>query len=306
MIRPALGLAAVICTAFIAGCGGGDDASTTVATTAASACPVAPISVVVTVDQWGGIVKSLAGACANVDVVIAGSAGDPHDYEPTSADAAKFTNATLVVENGLDYDHWADSIVDTLSPTPAVVNGGDVVGLTAGANPHIWYGPTYVTEVAGAVTAKMKALMPGAADYLDTRAAAWTASMAPYRDEVTAIKSAHSGATYGATEWVFQYMADAIGLKDVTAQGYRNAAANKSDPSPGDLNAFEATLRDTKADVLIFNTQTEGAIPDQVRTAAEAAGVPVVNVTETVPPGAKSFEEWQVSQLKSLSKALGA
>ncbi|HEY5845007.1 MAG TPA: ABC transporter substrate-binding protein, partial [Mycobacterium sp.] len=58
-------------------------------------------------------------------------------------------------------------------------------------------------------------------------------------------------------------------------------------------------------DVLIYNTQTEGAVPEQLRSAAESAGVPVVNVTETVAPGAKSFEAWQVEQLTTLARALG-
>ena len=57
--------------------------------------------------------------------------------------------------------------------------------------------------------------------------------------------------------------------------------------------------------VLIYNTQTEGTVPEQIRAAAESAGIPVVNVTETVAPGAKSFEAWQVDQLSSLAKALG-
>jgi zinc/manganese transport system substrate-binding protein len=58
-------------------------------------------------------------------------------------------------------------------------------------------------------------------------------------------------------------------------------------------------------DVLIYNTQTEGSIPQQIRSAAEQAGVPVVNVTETVPPGQTSFEGWQYAQLVALGKALG-
>ena len=34
-----------------------------------------------------------------------------------------------------------------------------------------------------------------------------------------------------------------------------------------------------------MNTQTEGAVPDQVRRAAEPAGLPVVEVTEAPPDG---------------------
>jgi zinc/manganese transport system substrate-binding protein len=45
-------------------------------------------------------------------------------------------------------------------------------------------------------------------------------------------------------------------------------------------------------------------VPQQLRSAAESAGVPVVNVTETVAPGAESFEAWQVDQLTALAEAL--
>ncbi|PRC62608.1 ABC transporter substrate-binding protein, partial [Mycobacterium sp. ITM-2017-0098] len=62
---------------------------------------------------------------------------------------------------------------------------------------------------------------------------------------------------------------------------------------------------DKGVDVLIYNVQTEGSVPQQIRTAAEQAGIPVVDVTETVPPGISSFETWQVDQLNALAEALG-
>ncbi len=57
--------------------------------------------------------------------------------------------------------------------------------------------------------------------------------------------------------------------------------------------------------MLIYNVQTEGSVPQQIRAAAEQAGVPVVEVTETVPPGTDSFVTWQVDQLTALAEALG-
>ena len=71
------------------------------------------------------------------------------------------------------------------------------------------------------------------------------------------------------------------------------------------MRAFRTALAGHQIDVLIYNTQTEGSVPEQIRTAAEQANVPVVNVTETVAPSSKSFESWQVEQLTSLAKALG-
>jgi len=57
--------------------------------------------------------------------------------------------------------------------------------------------------------------------------------------------------------------------------------------------------------VLIYNTQTEGSVPNQLLATANSSGVPVVDVTETLPADATSFEQWQISQLQELSKALG-
>jgi zinc/manganese transport system substrate-binding protein len=269
-------------------------------------CPTAPLPVVVSVDQWADIVQDLAGDCGDVTTIIRSSAADPHDYEPTPSDTAEFGDAKLVVMNGLDYDPWVDKAIDTLDEKPDIVNGGEVVGLREGDNPHIWYGPAYVYEVADAVTAQLRKLEPDAADYFDERHADWRAAMAPYDAEIARITPLATGRSYGATEGVFDDMARAVGLVDETPRGYRNAAANESDPAPGDVADFQRALSAGSIDVLVFNTQTEGALPDQIRAEAERADVPVVDVTETVPPGAKSFVSWQVSQLRRLATALGA
>jgi zinc/manganese transport system substrate-binding protein len=268
-------------------------------------CPVDPVTVVVTVNQWGDLVGQLGGRCVEVTTIIDGGNADPHDFEPTPADNAAFSNADLVVVNGLGYDHWASEVVDTLSPEPAVVDGGEVVGRHDGDNPHLWYGPGYVQQIADAITGQLEALAPDASPYFEERAAAWAGELQPYLDEIAALRAGWSGATYVATEPVFEYMATAIGLTDLTPAGYRSAAANESDPAPGDINAFEEALRSGSVDVLIDNTQTQGSLPDQLRRTAEAAGVPVVEVTESVPPGASSFVAWQLAQLQSLSSALG-
>jgi zinc/manganese transport system substrate-binding protein len=269
-------------------------------------CPTAPVPVVVSVDQWGDIVGQLAGDCGSVTTVFKSSSADPHDYEPTPADTAKFTGAKLVVVNGLDYDPWADKAVGTLDTKPAVVNGGKVVGLENGDNPHIWYGPGYVAKIADAVTAKLKQLQPEDASYFDRRRTAWRTSMAPYDAAIARIKPAAAGKPYGATEGIFDYMAKALGLRNETPTGYQRATANESDPAPGDVHDFEQALENNKMTVLIDNTQTQGSVPELVRNKAEAAKVPVVDVTESVPPTFSTFEAWQVSQLKDLETALGA
>ena len=122
---PAAALALVSALA-LAACSspGTSSPKTSGATASQGSCPTAPLDVVVSVDQWGDIVQSLGGDCADVHTVLASSSVDPHDYEPTSADAVVFDTAQLVVVNGADYDLWASDLASNAASSPAVVDAG--------------------------------------------------------------------------------------------------------------------------------------------------------------------------------------
>jgi zinc/manganese transport system substrate-binding protein len=298
----------VASVAVLTGCGSGQlssSAPSTAVTDGAPPCPAPPVAVVVSVDQWGDIASQLGGACARVKTVLASSSVDPHDYEPSPADAVSFSGAQLVVVNGAGYDHWASELAATAASSIPVIDAAVVTKTPEGANPHLWYSPSAVTMVADAITVALRKTSPVAAKYFENRRIAFDAALEPYSRFIEKIRTRSVGRSYGATEGVFDYQAVALGLIDRTPQGYRRAAANESDPSPGDIQAFRALLANRHIDVLIYNTQTEGSVPEQIRTTAAQAGVPVVDVTETVPPGQTSFVGWQVKQLNALGGALG-
>lgn len=290
-----------VLAAGVAGCGG----SAPSASLTRGDCPAAPLDVVVTLSQWSDIVGRLSGDCAHTTTIVSSTSADPHDYEPSPADAASFASADLVVENGLDYDAWAAKAVDAFSTRPAVLDAAEVAGVSAGANPHLWYSPRAVFALARAATAELKRLLPGAEAYLTRRHREWLRSMRPYREAIAALASAKRGTTYAATENVFDDMARALGLVDVTPEGYHNAAANESEPGPADIDAFDRALTGGQVRVLIDNVQTEGAVPDQLGETAVRAGVPVVEITENLPEG-RSFAQWQVGQLSQLTAALAS
>ena len=292
---------------------GGDTAS----------CPGEAVDVVASVAQWGQIAEELVGDCGTVTTIVASSAVDPHDFEASTGDIAAFSEADLVVVNGADYDGWAESAVETLDPAPVVVSAAEVAGIGteehpddhsgeahsdedehAATDPHLWYDPEIVPDTAAAITAALTELSADAADHFAEQATAWAADLEPYRALVASVRESAAGRTYAATETVFDRMAAAVGLVDATPEGYRRAASNESEPAPGDLAEFEAALADGSVDVLVFNSQTSGGIPEQLRSAAEDAGVPVVEVTESPVDADGSFVEWQSAQLSALSDAL--
>ncbi len=303
-VRTALVAAAVV---GLAACtdGAGDRASS-VASGDPDACPGEVVDVVVSVGQWGDVVRSVGGDCANVTTIVASGAVDPHDYEPGTADLAAISEAELVVVNGADYDSWAENAVESQDPTPAVLSVATLVDVPEGGDPHLWYEPEAVHAMAPALADALARLSPDAADYFQEQAVAWQAGLRRYIDAVLALGSSVSGRTYAATETVFDRMAAALGLVDATPEGYRRSVSNDSEPSPGDLAAFETALGDGSIDVLVYNTQTTGSVPEQLRAAAEKAGVPVVEVSESAGDANGSFVAWQLAQLTELSGALGA
>ena len=319
--------------------------SSQTATVSGDECPATPVDVVVSVDQWGDIVSQVGGACVNVTTVLAGSSVDPHDYEPAPSDAVLFDGAQLLVINGGHYDEWAAKLAATSAPDAPVINAVELSGAHEGeaghgheseaghdhdghdhdghdhdghdhegeaghdhageGNPHVWYNPSTVNSVAEAVTAELRELAPDAGGYFEERHTAFENVMKPYDDAIATIRAGAAGKSFAATESVFDDMAAALGLQNRTPEGYRLASANEAEPTPADLDAFLRLLGERGVDVLIYNTQTEGSVPEQIRAAAEEAGVPVVEVTETVPPNTESFQTWQVAQLDSLGEALG-
>lgn len=303
--QASVGILGLSLVAVMAACGDSTTGSDS-AQTSAPACPVSPIDVVVTTNVWGSVADQLAGTCANLNVVITNPTADPHEFEPTAATSAAFAGAKLVVMNGLGYDSWATKITESLGASaPPVLDLGQAVGLKTGANPHIWYSPDYVERSAKAITDQLSSALPSAKDYFANQAATFEQALNPYREEVAKIRSAHAGTKIGATETVFVYMADATGLQITTPPGFMRAAADDSEPTASDVATFRQQLSNGTDRVLIFNAQTAGGLPAQMRTTAEQNNVPVVTVTETLTPERDTFQDWQLRQLQELNSALG-
>jgi zinc/manganese transport system substrate-binding protein len=210
------------------------------------------------------------------------------------------------VLNGAGYDEWADDALAALDREPVVVDAASVAGIAdhGDDDPHLWYDPEILALTAEAVSGALADLSPDAVDYFDHQLLAWQEELQPYSAAVAELRSTAAGAGVAATETVFDRMSAAVGLVDVTPAGYRRAGDHGSEPSPGDVSAFEAALADGRVDVLIHNTQTGGSVPEQLRAAAEDADVPVVEVTEAPADTDSSFVAWQLDQLSELTDAL--
>src|SRR3989442_3066564 len=171
------------------------------------------ITVVAGENFWGSIAAQLGGTKVTVQSVVTDPNADPHEYKSSTSDARAFAEARLVILNGAGYDDWGQKLLDAnKSSHREVLNVADIVGKKKGDNPHFWYNPAYVTQVADRITSSLKAIAGADAGYFDQQRSQLTTAFKPYMDQVANIKRSYAGVPIGATESIFAYMAAALGL----------------------------------------------------------------------------------------------
>lgn len=279
-------LLALVLAGLLAGCSTG-------------APPRGGTTVVAAEDVWASVARDVAGPAVKVRSLVADPATNPHDYEPTAADARAFARARVVIVNGLGYDSWADDLLAaTRTSDRVVVNVGDVLGLRAGDNPHQWYSPASVTKVATAVEAALRRALPSQTP------TSGAGALASYRAAFDAARGAYAGRTIGATESIAEPLAQALGLRVATPASFLAAVSEGIEPTAADKATVDRQVRAGAIDVLVYNRQN--ATPDVQRIVerAAAANIPVVAVTETITPKGTSFQAWQLRQLEALGAAL--
>jgi zinc/manganese transport system substrate-binding protein len=254
---------------------------------------------------YGQVAAAIAGPQADVVSVLSKPSQDPHDFEATASAARDAADAAIVIVNGAGYDSWMDHLL-AASPAPgrAVISAATLMQAGPGANPHLWYNPATMPRVAQALAACLARRDPAAATSVQQRLAAFLAADAVLQTRVKTLRARFAGTPVTATEPLFGYMASALGLNMLDAH-FQLATMNGTEPRASDVAAMESDLRAHRVRALIYNTQVVNPATLRLRNIAREAGVPLVGMAETLPPGA-TYITWMVSQLNDLEHALAA
>ena len=256
---------------------------------------------------WGDVAGQLGGGHTSVQSVVTDPNADPHEYESNTNDARAVATAGLVILNGAGYDDWGQKLLQA-SPNQSrkVLVVADLLGKKQGDNPHFWYDPDYVIKVADQITAEYKSIDSTDAAYFDQQRAAFATSLEPYMRRLAEIKHKFAGQPVGATESIFVYMAQYLGLNLISPPEFMQAVAEGNDPPADTVVVFQNQVAHKSIKVLVYNVQTATAVTTNLRIAATQQSIPVVGVSETLQPETASFQEWQDSQLLALENALNS
>jgi zinc/manganese transport system substrate-binding protein len=263
------------------------------------------VQVVAAENFWGDVARQIGGEHAEVTSIIDDPNIDPHLYESDPEDAAAVADADLVIVNGLELDEPVERLLSSTSaPGRKDLSVADVLGAREDANPHLWYDLPRVPDVARAIAAELTQLDPAHAQAYEANRAAFERSFEPALALVGDIKHSFAGAPVAYTERVAESLLLAAGLKLRAPPGFALAAEEGDEPSAADLTEMNELLDERAVDVLVYNAQATSTATDDARERAEDAGVPVVAVTETLPPDEPDFQTWQLHQLAELRDAL--
>ena len=264
------------------------------------------VSVVAAENFWGSIARQLGGDRARVTSIITNPNTDPHEYEPTAADARVIATAQLVIVNGIGYDPWATTLVSSdQTKGQMVLNVGNLLGIGPGGNPHRWYDPADVTRVIRKIAADYARIDPVASGYFARRETQFeTKALAPYHSVIDRIVRRYAGTPIGASESIMVPLAHALHLRLITPLGFLNAMSEGNEPTAAEKTIIDSQIRRREIKIYIYNTQN--STPDVTAQVQEfhAEHIPVVPVTETLAPADATFQSWQVRELRDIASAL--
>jgi zinc/manganese transport system substrate-binding protein len=278
---PALMLSLAVCLGAAA-CGGSGATGATDSTTL--------IQVVAAESVWGEIATQIGGPQVQVTDITGGSAGvsvDPAAYRPSPADTKAVAGAQVLIVNGAGLDPWAGQAA---AADPGIgrldVNVGDVVGVTPGGDPYLWYEPAYVRSAAEQIETDFAQLRPADAAYFRQQEQAFEASSSA-TDEALAgtIKSRFGGVQVGACPGLAADVAGGLGLK------------------PDDA-VTSAQITDKQVKVLLCDAQASDAASRGLLSAAGSAHIPVVALSENLEPAGTTFQAWLTAQLQQIDQAM--
>jgi len=262
------------------------------------------IDIVVSTDVWADVIRSIGGNEVTVTTIIDSSTADPHSYRPTAMDALHVSEADLVVHNGGGYDTFMATLAESVGPAEQqTVAAFEAAGHDSG-NEHIWYRPDDVARVATELTRRLERLHPAGTTDFHTNMHSFLADLDDIDDRIDRLGATHGSTPVLSTSPLAQPLITAAQLANVTPPEFTEAVeADRGIPVLLQHRVSEL-LANNEVSVLVHNEQTSGPVVARLVELAEAAGIPVVGVSETLPETSEGYLAWFDAQLTEFNRAL--
>ena len=256
------------------------------------------VHVVASTNVYGSIAEAVGGDLIDVTSLIATAAQDPHSFEASAQDQLAVSKADLVIENGGGYDPFVYDLYSAADSDAVLFRVSDRLEFSSG-NEHLWYDLLGMEEIATEIATELATIDPSNSAEYEANAEAFGGEIQAL---VTSVNGIGTGKQAAITEPVPVYLLEAANMTVSTPDEFSEAIEEGTDVPPAVL--AETLELVESADLLAYNSQTASPETEQVRQAAEKAGVPVVEFNETLPDG-EDYISWMTANVSAIAAALG-
>jgi zinc/manganese transport system substrate-binding protein len=255
------------------------------------------LSIVASTNVYGSIAEAIGGDLVSVTSLISSSAQDPHSFEASAQDSLAISRADVVIENGGGYDPFVDQLLgDSTARVITVVE-------TEGINEHFWYDLNAMEDFAASLADVLGELDAANAATYAANAETFAGELEVLIERAHELASSLEGQGVAVTEPVPLYLLEEVGLVNLTPEAFTEAIEEGADVPPTTLQETLDVIDSRDVVLLAYNSQTASVETERVREAAEAAGIPVVDFTETLPDG-EDYLSWMTANLDAIESAL--
>jgi zinc/manganese transport system substrate-binding protein len=257
-------------------------------------------------NEYADVIQQVGGKYVQATAIMSNPATDPHTFEASASVARLVSSAQLVVQNGVGYDRFMDTI-ENAAPNSSrkVIVVQNLLGLPASTpNPHLWYKPGTMPAVANAIAADLAVIQPAHASYFKSNAAAFTNSLAAWNNALAAFKAKYPNTPVATTEPVADYMLQAAGADNLTPFAFQADIMNGIDPSAQNVAVERSLFTQHKVKAFLYNQQVTSSLTQSFISLARANGIPVVGVYETMPVPGYNYQSWMLTEVQDLQRAV--
>ena len=257
-------------------------------------------------NEYANVISQVGGRYVKVTAIESNPNTDPHTFEASPSVAQTVSAARVVVQNGLGYDTYMNSI-EAASPSSSrkVIDVQQLLGLPDSTpNPHLWYAPRTMPKVAQALATDLSAIDPAHAAYFANNAKRFDASLQPWYDALKQFAAKYPHTPVATTEPVGDYMLEAAETSNLTPFTFQADVMNGVDPSPQNVTLQNGLFSGHKVKVFLYNQQVTDSLTQSFLAKAKQYGVPVVGVYETMPTPGYNYQSWMLAEAHALEKAV--
>jgi len=255
-------------------------------------------------NEYANVISQVGGRYLKVMAILSNPNTDPHSFEASPSVADDIASAQLVVQYGVGYDTFMNSI-EAASPNPKrrVIDVQKTLGLPDSTpNPHLWYDPGTMPAMAEVISRDLSALDPAHASYFRANLVRFDRSLNPWLQAIASFKASHPGTPVATTEPVADYMLEAVAARNETPWALQADIMNGVDPAPQDITTEDDLFTGHKIKVFLYNEQVTDSITQSFLELAKKNGIPVVGVYETMPAPGYDYQTWMLAEVRALDR----